>query len=96
MSCAQHYAHPCTHRANLAKSNEKLWTIVGEFSLATPAELNCDNREFFASQQIGVYETGSGWFMWAHNHQLNWKEWSFKHSYENNWIKPNGPNSAQC
>jgi len=94
MTCAQHHQYPCTYHAKLAASNEKLWTVVGEWSLATP--MPCDGQDFFARQQIGAFEKGSGWIMWAHNHAQNWREWSFKHSYENNWINPNGNNAPQC
>jgi glucan 1,3-beta-glucosidase len=93
-TCDQHYRHPCSYHAKLAESNAKLWTIVGEWSLATPH--TCDNQPFFASQQIGAYEVAAGWFMWAHNHGQGWKEWSFKHSHDSNWINPAAPNNPQC
>jgi hypothetical protein len=93
-SCAKHHAYPCSYRAKLTESNSKLWTIVGEWSLATPN--NCGNQSYFASQQIGAYEMGSGWFMWAHNHAQGWKEWSFKHSRNSNWINLTGTNRLQC
>lgn len=95
-SCDDHHYHPCSY-TQLATSNKKLWTIVGEFSLATPADLHCDKQDFFARQQIGAFEKGgSGWFMWAHDHGQAWSEWSFKDAYNKNWIKPNGQNVLQC
>lgn len=94
MSCEQHHYYPCSYHARLSQANEKLWTVVGEWSLATP--MPCDNQAFFARQQIGAFEKGSGWFMWAHNHALIWREWSYKHSHESNWINPLGNNSPQC
>lgn len=96
MTCAQHHAHPCSYHAKLREANDKLWTIVGEWSLATPAQLNCGGQDYFARQQIGAYEKGSGWIMWAHDHAQNWREWSFRHSYESGWINPNGNNQPQC
>jgi len=96
MTCSQHAAHPCSYHNRLAESNSKLWTVVGEWSLATPAELGCSNQALFAQQQIGAYEIASGWFMWAHNHAQGWSEWSLKHSIQNNWINPTGPNNPQC
>jgi len=97
MSCAQHHAYPCSYRNMLQTSNEKLWTIVGEWSLATPAELNCGGQDYFARQQIGAYENwGSGWFMWSHDHAQNWREWSYRHSYDANWMRPTANYSPQC
>lgn len=96
MSCDDHYYHPCSY-ANLATSNQKLWTIVGEFSLSIPSNLNCNKQDFFARQQIGAFEKyGSGWFMWAHNNGQGWSDWSFKDSYNKKWINPNGKNTLQC
>jgi len=69
--------------------------VVGEWSLATPN--NCQNQAYFASQQIGAYETyGSGWFMWAHNNAQGWREWSFKAAYDAGWIKPKGMKTPNC
>lgn len=96
MSCAQHLQYPCTYHARLTESQNKLWTVVGEWSLATPGQLNCGSQDVFARQQIAAFEKGSGWIMWAHNHAQNWREWSYKHSHESNWINPRGNNYAQC
>lgn len=95
MSCEDHHYYPCSYPPMLSRSNDKLWTIVGEFSLATPKP--CGGQDFFASQQIAAFEkSGSGWFMWAHDHAQNWQEWSYKKAYENHWIDPNGPKHLQC
>jgi len=96
MSCGQHANYPCTYHSKLAEANAKLWTVVGEWSSATPGQLGCTNQQFFTRQQIAAYEVASGWFMWAHNHAEGWREWSFKHAYESGWINPNGPNLPQC
>jgi len=93
-TCDQHHYHPCSYHPRLAEANAKLWTIVGEWSLATPH--TCSGQDFFAQQQIGAYEVGSGWFMWSHNHGQGWGEWSFKQSYESNWIHPTATNNPQC
>lgn len=96
MTCAEHGDYPCTYHERLVASNNKLWTIVGEWSIATPGEFNCDGQAHFARQQIGAFEKAEGWFMWAHYNGQNMREWSFNHSYANNWIDPAGDNSPQC
>lgn len=95
MTCSEHYEHPCTYN-RVEEVNKKLWTVVAEWSLATPAELLCDRQKYFASQQIAAFEKGSGWFMWAHNNAQNMPEWSFKHSYENKWINPAEESVLYC
>lgn len=95
MTCEEHHQHPCTYSERLAAANEKLWTIVGEWSLATPNEM-CNDQDVFARQQIGAFEMASGWFMWAHNNGQNMREWSFKDSYANKWINPSANNTLQC
>jgi len=94
MSCDEHHNFPCVY--DLAESNENIMTIVGEWSLATPAELNCTGQDKFARQQIAQFEKASGWIMWAHFNGDNMQEWSFKHSYDNQWINPSGDNSPTC
>jgi glucan 1,3-beta-glucosidase len=96
MTCAEHGDYPCTYHDRLTAANEKLWTIVGEFSLATPGEFNCDGQAYFARQQIGAFEKAEGWFMWAHYNGQNMREWSFSDSYANQWIDPDGNNNPQC
>lgn len=96
MTCAEHRDYPCTYHERLIASNSKLWTIVGEWSIATPGEFGCDGQEIFARQQIGAFEKAEGWFMWAHYNGQNMGEWSFNHSYANKWIDPAGDNSPQC
>lgn len=96
MTCAAHRFYPCTYHNRLIESNAKIWTFVGEWSIATPGEFGCDGQALFARQQIGAFEKTQGWFMWAHYNGQNMSEWSFKHSYENNWINPAGDNSPQC
>lgn len=96
MTCEEHRVYPCTYHDTLTASNSKLWTVVGEWSIATPGEFNCNGQEEFARQQIGAFEEAEGWFMWAHYNGQNMQEWSFKHSYENKWINPAGDNSRQC
>jgi len=96
MSCQQHAAYPCTYRQRLAEANAKLWTIVGEWSAATPGELGCNNQADFVKQQIGMFETASGWVMWAHANGQGWREWSYRDSFAAGWINPNGPNNPQC
>lgn len=96
MTCQQHYSHPCTYHEKLRESNAKLWTVVGEWSLALPNELQCNDQKYFAQQQIGSYEVATGYFFWAHNNQQGWKHWSFNHSYKEGWIRPSSTNTAQC
>ena len=96
MTCAQHENAACRYRERLRNANNKLWTVVGEWSLATPAELRCNNQAALARNQIGVWEQASGWFFWSHNNGQNWAEWSFKHSLNNGWIRPNDNNQPSC
>jgi aryl-phospho-beta-D-glucosidase BglC (GH1 family) len=96
MSCQQHESYPCSYHAKLAESNAKMWTVVGEWSAATPGQLGCNNQAAFVQQQIAAYEVASGWFMWSHAHQQGWSEWSFAESYTKGWINPTGPNVPQC
>ncbi|KAJ6634853.1 putative glucan 1,3-beta-glucosidase A [Pseudolycoriella hygida] len=96
MTCAQHRDYPCTYHERLIEASSKLWTVVGEWSIATPGEFNCDEQGYFARQQIGAFEKAEGWFMWAHYNGQNMREWSFNHSFANNWINPAGDNSPQC
>jgi len=94
LTCEQHEAIACRYRQRLAESNSKLWTVVGEWSLATPSP--CNNQGNIARQQIGVWESASGWFFWSHNNGQNWAEWSMKHSLDNGWIRPSDNNVAYC
>ncbi len=96
MTCEEHRDYPCTYHERLIAANSKLWTIVGEWSIATPGEFNCDGQAAFARQQIGAFEKAEGWFMWAHYNGQNMREWSFNDSYAMNWINPAGDNSPQC
>lgn len=96
MTCAIHRDYPCTYHDRLIAANSKLWTVVGEWSIATPGELLCKEQAAFARQQIGAFELAEGWFMWAHYNGRNMNEWSFQHSYEAKWIDPAGDNSPQC
>ncbi|KAG4078349.1 hypothetical protein HA402_013059 [Bradysia odoriphaga] len=96
MTCTEHRDYPCTYHERLTAVNSKLWTVVGEWSIATPGEFNCDGQAEFARQQIGAFEQTEGWFMWAHYNGQNMREWSFEHSYANKWIDPAGDNSPQC
>jgi len=83
-SCEQHHAHPCAYIGGLQESNNKLWTVVGEWSLATPN--GCGNQGNFARQQIGAYEKASGWFMWNYKHGNGWNEWDFLASHRMGWM----------
>ncbi|ODN03381.1 Glucan 1,3-beta-glucosidase [Orchesella cincta] len=95
LTCEQHAALACRYRDRLGDANSKLWTVVGEWSLATPH--SCNNQGDIARQQIGVYEnSGSGYFFWSHNNGQNWAEWSMKHSLDNGWIRPSENNVAYC
>lgn len=95
MSCAQHHQYPCSYRDRLLESNNMLWTVIGEWSLATPS--TCDGQDFFARQQTGAYEQwASGWIMWSHNHAQNWREWSYRHSYDSGWMNGWANNVPQC
>lgn len=95
LTCQQHAELSCRYRDRLLNARNKLWTVVGEWSLATPSP--CNNQADLARQQIGVWEgSGSGWFFWSHNNGQNWAEWSFKHSLNNGWIRPNDNNVARC
>jgi len=76
------------------EANEKLWTVVGEWSLATPHI--CSNQRTFSRQQIGVYEMASGWFMWTFKHGNGWNEWDFLASHAFGWIDLMNQNVAQC
>ncbi|CAG7820697.1 unnamed protein product, partial [Allacma fusca] len=87
-SCEQHHAQPCNMQGGLANANQKLWTVVGEWSLATPK--NCGNQGYFARQQIGVWESKStGWFMWNFKNDRGWNEWDFLASVRLGWINLN-------
>jgi glucan 1,3-beta-glucosidase len=84
ITCTQHTNHACNYRGgtngapNLTAANNKLWTVVGEWSVATPGQLNCNQQATYMRRQLGVYETaGSGWFMWSWKHPLGWNEWSY-------------------
>jgi len=94
LSCQEHARLPCRMWQKLPESNAKLWTVVGEWSLATPKP--CKNQAEFAKQQIGVYERGSGWFFWTFKHEQGWQEWSFLDSQRNGWINLNQDNAASC
>lgn len=95
MTCAEHEKVACGYRDKLRAANQKLWTVVGEWSLATPKP--CDNRQAIARQQAGVWEaTTSGWFFWAHKNEQNWDTWSFEASYKNGWLIPNSNYVASC
>jgi len=96
LPCEDHYYLPCRAVSPLAEANAKLWTVVGEWSLATPHI--CPNQPFFAQQQLGVYEVGSGWFFWSFKQAQspNWDEWDFTASVRNNWIKLDGSNNHVC
>lgn len=96
MSCDQHRDFPCQMRSKLQQSNQKLWTVVGEWSLATPQ--NCQNQAEFARNQIGVFESVSGWIMWNFKHEVGWNEWDFLASYKKGWIPKLGGNrvAATC
>lgn len=96
MTCAEHGDYPCTYHDRLTEANSKLWTVVGEWSIATPGEFGCDGQAYFASQQIAAFEEAEGWIMWAHYNGQGMMEWSFQHSYENGWIDPAGNNIRQC
>jgi len=99
MSCSQHTSHPCSYRNNLGAANNKLWTVVGEWSSATPGQLNCNQQAAFTRNQIGVYETaGSGWFMWSWKHPLGWNEWSYTDANRLGWVPQlgSGPVQPQC
>lgn len=58
---------PCQHIQTMERSNAKLWTIVGEWSLAAPKPCQGKAGEI-AKQQIGVYEKGAGWIFWTIKH----------------------------
>lgn len=96
MSCANHEKVACRYRSALKDANNKLWTVVGEWSLATPR--NCDgSRANLAKQQIGVWEANSsGWFFWAHKNEQKWYSWSLEDSYRLKWINPNATYIASC
>ncbi|CAL8088170.1 unnamed protein product [Orchesella dallaii] len=94
LTCQQHETVACRYRDKLREANQKLWTVVGEWSLATP--ISCSNKANIGRQQIGVYEMGSGWFFWAHKNEQGWQDWSFQDSYKNGWIRPNNMNVAVC
>jgi len=96
LTCVEHGNYPCTYHERLTTASQQLLTIVGEWSIATPGEFNCNGQDFFASQQIAAFEEADGWFMWAHFNGNNMQEWSFRHSYENGWINPAGNNERQC
>jgi glucan 1,3-beta-glucosidase len=96
MSCDQHNYHPCSYLPRLTAANEKLWTVVGEWSLATPAELGCGNQALFARNQIGVFERASGWFMWSAKHEQGWNEWSFLDSVRLGWINLHNNPQPSC
>jgi len=93
-TCEQHAALPCRYVNGLQESNGKLWTIVGEWSLATP--YSCNNKPTFAKQQIGVYEKASGWVMWNFKHEVGWNEWDFLASHQLGWINLNQNNAPSC
>ncbi|CAG7726447.1 unnamed protein product [Allacma fusca] len=93
-TCEQHWALPCRYVNGLRQANAKLWTIVGEWSLATPK--NCNNQGYFARQQMGVYEVASGWVMWTFKHGAGWSEWDFMASQRNGWINLSGAITPQC
>lgn len=95
LTCEEHEKVACRYRDSLKEANEKLWTVVGEFSLSTP--IDCKNhRAQLARQQLGVWEMASGWFFWAHKNGQGWEDWSFEDSYRNGWIKPNDNNVPLC
>lgn len=56
MTCGEHANYPCTYHAKLAEADAKLWTVVGEWSAATPGQLGCTNQQFFTRQQLAAYE----------------------------------------
>jgi len=97
ITCTQHTNHACNYRGgtngapNLSEANAKLWTVVGEWSVATPGGLNCNQQTTYMRRQVGVYETsGSGWFMWSWKHPLGWNEWSYVDSWRLGWAPPLG------
>jgi len=92
ISCTVHTNHACNYRGgtngapNLGAANQKLWTVVGEWSSATPGNLNCNQQTAYTRRQIGVYETaGSGWFMWSWKHPQGWNEWSYVDAARLGW-----------
>jgi glucan 1,3-beta-glucosidase len=95
MTCDQHAYSACRFWQSLPAANEKLWTVVGEWSLATPS--NCEGTiRTMAKQQIGVYERASGWFMWNFKHGAGWNEWDFLASVNKGWIDLHSPIVATC
>jgi len=94
LSCQEHARLPCRVWQTIPESNDKLWTVVGEWSLATPNP--CNNQADFAKHQIGIYERGSGWFMWSFKHEQGWQEWSFLDSHRNGWINLQQDNTVNC
>ena len=83
-SCDTHFYHPCSMLGKLGEANGKLWTIVGEWSLATPN--GCSDLGTFARNQIGVWESVSGWIMWNFKHEQGWTDWDFLASYRSGAI----------
>ena len=93
---AQHTLHIHAPIGPIWEQPTRNWTFVGEWSSATPGQLNCNKQAAFTRNQIGMYETvGSAWLMWSWKHPFAWNEWSYTDANRLGWVSQLGSGS-QC
>ncbi len=92
----EHIAYALDQKQHLDAMSQQLWTMVGEWSMATPREVWRGQSPFqidvakrgFGAAQLLSYETTKGWFYWSYKLEYE-TDWSFRHCVERGWLPDN-------
>jgi glucan 1,3-beta-glucosidase len=92
----EHIAFALDRKKHLDAMSQQLWTIVGEWSLATPQEVWRGQSPFqieaakraYGAAQLLSYEATKGWFYWSYKLERP-SDWSFRHCVEQGWLPDN-------